>query len=73
MTLCKQIPVYRGCYTNIIRNEPENVNITENDYYGKDGFGDFEFETEPDLSLVQSENGVQAMHRIILEVNFLLT
>lgn len=37
-------------------------------FHGDDGFGDIKYPTDPDMSLVKSENAIEAMHRIVTEV-----
>lgn len=40
----------------------------KNWYHGKDGFGDVNFPTTPDLSRISSESAVNFMYRMVKEV-----
>ncbi|XP_046404169.1 pyrimidine-specific ribonucleoside hydrolase RihA-like [Ischnura elegans] len=54
------IPVYRGSPKSILRT-PETDN-----FFGLDGFGDFDFEDTPDpTDFVQSEHAVKALIRLV--------
>ena len=38
-------------------------------FHGEDGFGDVEHETVPDTSVIEKENAINAIYRIVMEVN----
>ena len=57
-----QIPVYKGASNAILWTPPSD------NYFGKDGFGDFEFVDPPDPNLLlQKEHAVDALVRIVSE------
>lgn len=37
-------------------------------FHGVDGFGDMNYPTQPDLSIIKAENAIVAMHRLVTEV-----
>lgn len=55
-----KIPVYIGAYESLIPNKEPPIY-----FHGKDGFGDLEHDTEPDLSIVKEEHAGLALNRII--------
>lgn len=55
--------MYKGA-----RNPLLNERKVDNPFFGENGFGDVEYETDPDLSLIKKEHGVHAMYRMAKEV-----
>ncbi|PNF42065.1 hypothetical protein B7P43_G10998 [Cryptotermes secundus] len=58
------IPVYRGAEGPLIVCNDKNAEKFEN-FHGLDGFGDVEFSHTPSMKLIQSENAVPALNRIV--------
>lgn len=58
------IPVYRGAEGPLIVCNDRNANKFEH-LHGVDGFGDVEFPYTPSMELIQSENAVPALNRIV--------
>lgn len=61
-----KVPVYKGAVNPLL-----NERKVENPFFGEDGFGDTEYETDPDMSLIKPEHGVNAMYRMAKEVSIL--
>lgn len=57
-----QIPLYRGSEEQIIYPGP-----LLQSYHGKDGFGDLQYEIEPDLSIIKNEPSAIGMNNIVTE------
>jgi len=55
------ICVYKGAAEPMIRHSQKNF------YHGINGFGDVCFPTNPDLSLIKSENAVSYLYRVVKE------
>lgn len=58
------IPVYLGCGEPIIVHNPEHGEKAIR-FHGHDGLCDLEYDSEPDVSLIQKEHAVNAIHEII--------
>jgi inosine-uridine nucleoside N-ribohydrolase len=57
-----QIPVYRGASKSFIWTPPSD------NYFGKDGFGDFDFPNPPNPDdLIQKEHAVNALVEIVTQ------
>lgn len=56
------VPVFRGCEHALVTQPAHG-----DDYFGKDGFGDYEGLPQPNLDLVQPEHAVLAMIRLVNE------
>lgn len=56
------VPLYRGCERALVTQPPKGDN-----YFGKDGFGDFDGLPSPSDKLVRPEHGVLAMIRLVKE------
>lgn len=57
--------MFRGAASSLIQNPPTPM------FHGVDGLGDV-FKDDPDMSMVQSENAVVALHRLVNEVPHLM-
>uniref|UniRef100_A0A1B6E0S3 Inosine/uridine-preferring nucleoside hydrolase domain-containing protein n=1 Tax=Clastoptera arizonana TaxID=38151 RepID=A0A1B6E0S3_9HEMI len=57
------IPVFKGAYRPII--SPNEYTVPHCYFHGINGFGDTVFKEEVDLSLIQNENAVIALNRIV--------
>ncbi|XP_046735084.1 uncharacterized protein C1683.06c-like isoform X2 [Diprion similis] len=53
------VPVYKGS------QQPLLLNDEKTDYFGKDGFGDFEYPDPPSPNLVQDKHAVNAMIELV--------
>lgn len=62
---CQEIPVYRGAYSSLL-NTPNAKETASEEYHGSDGFGDV-YNDQPDISRLQKEHAVCALHRITSE------
>ncbi|KAG8228831.1 hypothetical protein J437_LFUL008327 [Ladona fulva] len=59
------IPVYSGATEPLILPKPAAMHF--NPFHGKDGFGDANLPCPPDPSLIQAENAVSALQRIVAD------
>lgn len=57
-----QIPIYQGGLEPLI---PHGQDYPL--FHGEDGFGDLQYDTEPDISIIQKEPAIVATHRIVKE------
>lgn len=58
------IPVYKGAHSSLL--SLENSGVTPPKYHGEDGFGDV-FNDDPDVTQLQTEHAMIAMHKLITE------
>lgn len=57
------VPIYKGARESLMPKCPRLST-----FFGINGFGDMEYDVEPERSLIQSEHAVSAMHRMVNEV-----
>lgn len=57
------VPIYKGARESLL---PKCPHIST--WFGVDGFGDMNYDDEPERFRIQSEHAVSAMHRLVNEV-----